>query len=265
MRWRGFGLCRHVGGTSSSTSSHNWRIFRRKLWLKKKFVLETHWCVTLDRVPQALYSEVAANAAQCREWVELFAADEIAGDLTNGNVAWSNPPTVDFLKANSYLVVDTQHFDRDFTDLLLAGLSDAGPLDEQMDGLLMHGENFQALNLLQARYKGKVTSVYADPPYNTASSSILYKNDLKDSSWLSLMQDRLLLARALMSTDAILCCAIDDEEVWRLRALMRRMFDKEVGVAPVRSTPIGRTSVGKLSPTHEYALFYGGEQASRVR
>ena len=146
--------------------------FQKRLWLKKKFVLETNWCVTLDRVPDSLYPEIAANVAQCREWVELFAADEITGDLTNGNIAWSDPPTVDFLKANLYLVVDTQHFDRDFTDRLLAALSEAGPLDEQMDGGLVHGENFQALNLLKARYKGQVTSVYADPPYNTASSSI---------------------------------------------------------------------------------------------
>ena len=51
------------------------------------------------------------------------------------------------------------------------------------------------------------------------------------------------------------------EEVWRLRALLQGLFDKEIGVAPVRSTPIGRTSRGKLSPTHEYALFYGGESA----
>ena len=236
--------------------------FQKRLWLKKKFVLETNWCVTLDRVPEALYPEIAANASQCREWVELFAVDEIAGDLTNGNAGWTEPPTVDFLKANPYLGVDTRYFDRDFTERLLGALSDAGPLDEQTDGLLVHGENFQALNLLQARYKGQVTSIYADPPYNTASSSILYKNDLKDSSWLSLMHDRLLLAKTFLSTDGILCCAIDDEEVWRLRALLRRVFAKEIGVAPVRSTPIGRTSVGKLSPTHEYALFYGGEEAS---
>ena len=235
--------------------------FQKRLWLKKKFVLETNWCVTLDRVPEALCPKIAANAAQCREWVELFAADEIAGNLTNGNVAWTDPPTVDFLKANPYLVVDTQHFDCDFTDRLLAALSDAGPLDEQMNGLLVHGENFQALRLLKRRYSGQVRCVYIDPPYNTASSSILYKNDLKDSSWLSLMHDRVLLAKTLLADDGILCCAIDDEEAWRLRSLLQRVFDKEIGVAPVRSTPIGRTSVGKLSPTHEYALFYGGENA----
>ena len=125
----------------------------------------------------------------------------------------------------------------------------------------MHGENFQALNLIQTQYREQVKCIYVDPPYNTASSSILYKNDLKDASWLSLIEDRLLLAKALLSNDGILCCAIDDEEVWRLRALLQNMFYKEIGVAPVRSTPIGRTSVGKLSPTHEYALFYGGENA----
>ena len=235
--------------------------FQKRLWLKKKFVLETNWCVTLDRVPETLYPEITANAAQRREWVDLYAADEITGDLTNGNVPWSDPPTTDFLKANPYLLVDTRHFDGDFTHRLLAALSDAGPLDEQTDGLLVHSENFQALNLLHARYRAQVTSIYADPPYNTASSPILYKNDLKDSSWLSLMDDRLRLGREFLQNDGILCCAIDDEEVWHLRALLQAVFPKEIGVAPVRSTPIGRTSVGKLSPTHEYALFHGAANA----
>ena len=235
--------------------------FQKRLWLKKKFVLETNWCVTLDRVPEVLYPEIAVNEAQCQEWVKLFAADEISGDLTNGAVAWSDPPTLDFLKANTCLVVDTQHFDRDFADRLLAALSDAGPLDEQTDGLLVHGENFQALTLLQMRYRGQVKCVYIDPPYNTASSSILYKNDHKDSSWLSLMENRLELATDMLADDGVLCCAIDDEEAWRLRALLLKIFDRDIGVVPVRSTPVGRTSRGKLSPTHEYAFFHGRASA----
>ena len=125
----------------------------------------------------------------------------------------------------------------------------------------MHGENFQALNLLQARYREQVKCIYIDPPYNTDASPILYKNNYKDSSWLSLMENRLSLAKKLLLSNGVLCCAIDDEEAWRSRALFQNMFEKEMGVAPVRSTPIGRTSRGKLSPTHEYALFYGGESA----
>ena len=235
--------------------------FQKRLWLKKKFVLETQWCVTLDRVPEGLYPEIAANAAQREEWVALLAIDEIAGDLGNGGAGYGEPLSVEFLKENPYLVLDTRHFDADFADGLLAALSDAGPLDKQMDGLLVHGENFQALTLLQRRYWKQVDCIYADPPYNTDSSPILYKNDLKDSSWLSLMEDRVLLAKTLLAGHGILCCAIDDEEAWRLRALLQGLFDKEIGIAPVRSTPIGRTSRGKLSPTHEYALFYGGESA----
>ena len=161
--------------------------FQKQLWLKKKVVLETHWCVTLDRVPDELLPEVAANAAQCDEWVSLFAVDRMEGDLLNGGAAWGQPPSLAMLRANPYLVLDTRHFDRGFTDRLLAALSAAGPLDEQTDGVLLHGENFQALNLLQARYCGQVRCVYIDPPYNTDASAILYKNNYKDSSWLALM------------------------------------------------------------------------------
>ena len=129
--------------------------FQKQLWLKKKFVLETHYCVTLDRVPEALYAEICANEAQCDEWVQLFAMDQIEGNLTNGNTGYTHPLTEQFLKTNPYLVLDTRHFDGAFTDRLLAALSDAGPLEDQSDGLLVHGENFQALNLLQARYRGE--------------------------------------------------------------------------------------------------------------
>ena len=148
--------------------------FQKRLWLKKKFVLETQYCMTLDRVPDTLYPEIAANTAQREEWVELLAIDEIAGDLGNGGTGYSEPLTVEFLKANPYLLLDTRHFDADFTDRILAALSDAGPLEDHLDGLLVHGENFQALNLLQSRYWKQVDCIYIDPPYNTDSSSILY-------------------------------------------------------------------------------------------
>ena len=235
--------------------------FQKQLWLKKKFVLDTQYCVTLDRVPEALYAEIAANEAQHEEWVKLFAIDEIEGDLTNGNTGYTNPLTVEFLKANPYLVLDTRHFDQDFTDRLLAALSESGPLDEQLDGLLVHGENFQALNLLQARYRERVQCVYIDPPYNTDASAILYKNDYKDSSWLSLISDRSTLARACLTNDGILCAAIDDEEMSLLRLIMRNLFERELGIVSVRSNPAGRKSRGQFSPAHEYALFFGNAAA----
>ena len=236
--------------------------FQKRLWLKRKFVLETQYCVTLDRVPESLYAEITGNEAQRAEWESLYAISEIPPSLMNGGGGASATLTEGFLRVNPYLVLDTRHFHSDFKGRLLGALSESGPLHEAQDGLLIHGENFQAIRLLDALYRRSVQCIYADPPYNTDSSSILYKNDLKNSSWLSLMEDRLRLAKRLLSKDGIVCCAIDDEEAWRLRALLQSVFEKEIGVAPVRSTPIGRTSVGKLSPTHEYALFYGGASAT---
>ena len=51
--------------------------FQKKLWLKKKFIVQSDYCITLDRVPEKLYPEIIANKAQRKEWVRLFAIDEI--------------------------------------------------------------------------------------------------------------------------------------------------------------------------------------------
>ena len=87
--------------------------FQKKLWLKKKFVVETRYCLTLDRVPEKLYPEIAANAAQREELVRLCAINEIKKDLAQPG--YSEPLTVAFLKANPYLMIDTRHFGREFT------------------------------------------------------------------------------------------------------------------------------------------------------
>ncbi|HEV7284094.1 MAG TPA: hypothetical protein VGN75_04485, partial [Kaistia sp.] len=110
--------------------------FQKRLWLKKKFVLETQWCLTLDRIDEKFYPEIAANDKQRTEWVKLFAIDEIGADRL-GDVAYSKPLSVDFLKANPFLVLDTSHFDEDFKARLLAAQPD---LDDRMDGLLVHGD-----------------------------------------------------------------------------------------------------------------------------
>jgi len=226
--------------------------FQKKLWLKKKFVVACGYCVTLDRVPEALYAEIVKNEPQREEWVKLFAIDEIQGDLAKP--AYSKPLTVEFLKANPYLVLDTKHYDEEFREKLLASFDN---FDEDTDGLLIHGDNFQALNLLKERYREQVKCVYIDPPYNTDASAIIYKNGYKDSSWLSLMHNRLELAHSLMCDDALISVAIDDQEVAPLRVVLGDIFDKEVGVSVVKSNPQSRKTTGKFSPVHEYALFYG--------
>lgn len=78
--------------------------FQMKLWLKKKFVVETNYGITLDRIPEELYPEIAANITQREEWVQFYAIDEIventSGDLLRSPIpGYSSPLTVEFLKS----------------------------------------------------------------------------------------------------------------------------------------------------------------------
>lgn len=193
--------------------------FQKKLWLKKKFVVSSGYCVTLDKVPQNLYAEIARNDDQREEWVRLFAINEIKKDLTRPG--YSKPLTMEFLKANPYLVLDTKHFDDKFKDKLLASFEN---LDEATDGVIINSGNFQALNLLQEKYREQVKCVYIDPPYNTGQSEIVYKNFYRDSSWLSLMHDRINLTLPLLQLHACYAIAIDDFEMVHLCEIVDGIF-----------------------------------------
>ncbi|HRS65767.1 MAG TPA: site-specific DNA-methyltransferase [Spirochaetia bacterium] len=232
--------------------------FQKKLYLKKKFVVETNYCITLDRVPDSMYPEIAANDAQREEWVRLFAIDEIEatdGDLVNAaTVGYSAPLTVEFLKQNPYLVLDTAFFSTEFKEKLIASIDN---IDEKLDGLLIHSENLQALNFLQGKFNNKIKSIYIDPPYNAKSSEILYKNNYKHSSWISLMENRVTLARKLLRNDGISITAIDEIENNKLGLLLDNIFTDFNGKAciSVIINPSGQQGKN-FSTTNEYLYFY---------
>ena len=135
----------------------------------------------------------------------LFAIDKIKGDLTTPG--YSKKLKSAFLKAHPTLVVDTRHFDAAFTARLLDAMGD---VEDQVAGLLVHSENFHALSLTQTRYRERVKCIYIDPPYNTDSGPIDYKNGYRSSSWMSLIANRLGLARHFLSDQGVLCVTIDD-------------------------------------------------------
>ncbi len=235
--------------------------FQKRLWLKKKFVLSTEFCLTLDRVPEKFYPEIAQNTAQLEEWKALFAIHEIDGKLIGTD--YTEPLSVDFLKENPNFVLDTCHFNSEFKDCLLAHFGD---LDNKVDGLLIHGENFQALNLLTKKNQESIKAIYIDPPYNTDASAILYKNNYKDSSWMSLMADRISVSRELLTDNGIFCAAIDDVEAANLRQLLQNLFGKEneLGIASVCSNPAGRQRPTGFAPAHEYAMFFRLTTAGQI-
>jgi len=241
--------------------------FQKKLWLKKKFVVETNYCITLDRVPEELYPEVVANEAQCEEWINLFAIDEIqtsAGDLIeSGTPGFSQPLKIEFLKANNKLVLDTRFFDETFKAQLLASIEN---FDEQCDGVLFNADNYHALKLLSDRFKGTVDGIYIDPPYNTSSSEIIYKNSYKHSSWLSLIRSRLDMAQSFHSNNGIICVTIDDVELPKLWILLSEIYgwENHLGTAAIRINPGGRKAKRKLALQHEYALFFTPSENTSV-
>ena len=177
--------------------------FQKKLWLKKKFVMSSDYCFTLDRVPEDLRKEALANEQQQNEWKRLGFED----------VGCSAPSAIDAR------MVDTQFFDESFKARLLRAIPD---LDAQCDGVLVHSENFQALNLLAKRYEGHIGNIYIDPPYNSKTSEILYKNTYKHSSWLSLMYDRLRLISRYGTCPVTV--AIDENEQEVLGLMLSEIF-----------------------------------------
>ncbi|NRT15279.1 adenine-specific DNA-methyltransferase [Flavobacterium sp. 28A] len=182
--------------------------FQKKLWLKKKFVINSNYCITLDRIPEDYYDEIVANKAQLDEWEKLF-------DLTI--------KTVKELEKEPFLVLDTKFFPQDFIDRVLAEFDD---LDEKTNGLLINSENFQALNLLQERYRGQIKTTYLDPPYNTGNDGFIYKDGFSHSSWLSFMDERLLLNYNLLTSNGSVSTSINSNENLNLQTLLGKVYDK---------------------------------------
>lgn len=236
--------------------------FQKKLWLKKKFVVETSYCIRVGCIPEKFYSEILTNKAQHQEWIKLCAINEIKGDLATQG--YEKKLTPRFLKGHPTLMVDTQYLDADLKEQLLEVIVD---LDEQSDGVLFHSENFQMLSLIQDRYRGQIPCVYIDPPYNTDASAIDYKNGYKASSWMSLLNDRLLLSRRILAKSGVLIAAIDDEQQRELSFLLSASFDNRLlGTICVRANPSGRPTKTGYSVSHEYMLFAGnGDDAEMGR
>ncbi|KPU43457.1 MULTISPECIES: site-specific DNA-methyltransferase [Bacillota] len=230
--------------------------FQKKLWLKKKFVVSTDWCITLDSIDEAFYEEIIKNKIQVQEWVDMYAINEIEGDSTT--VAYSEPLTLDFLHQNKNLIVDTKYFSTDFKDRLISSFEN---IEEQTGGLMFHSDNFQAINLLLEKYYEKIRLIYIDPPYNTDASKILYKNGYEHSSWISLMESRLMAAKKLISPKGIIEVAIDDYEFRYINLLLDEVFgiNNAISNIAIFTNPKGRDQ-GFIAQAHDYTLLYAKDK-----
>lgn len=290
-----------------------------KIWNKPKFVLNSNYVITLDRIlnPRitSLMSDQTSNSSsskelphnssplkgedkgggekgmniikkllqhqnfpqQVKEWQDLGIVDKdfnpkdviaippapsnIEGSSSRGKQSDVNghPELVSgshiLNPKYKHLPIDTKYF-KDL-EIEILGLFDN--LDESLDGWLIKSENYQALNTIHKKFKERIQCIYIDPPYNTGPSEILYLNKFKYSTWLTLMQDRLSLAKGLLPRKGILCVTIDHIELHHLRCLLEQVFGDTsiLGIVCIKNNPSGRSTVKGFSIANEYAIFLG--------
>ena len=155
------------------------------------------------------------------------------------------------------------------------------------ENVYIDGDNFEVLKILQESYLGKIKMIYIDPPYNTGSDFI-YKDDFKiskdeydedigavdedgeklfkntdsngrfHSDWLSMMYERLVVARDLLKDNGVIFISIDDGEAENLKKLCNEIYGQEND----RGTLIWQHSVqpkgysGTFSVHHNYIYCY---------
>lgn len=203
--------------------------------------------ITVDRIPEDFYKEILENKEQLKEWQELgFGKIKTKKDLNNKK-----------------LPVDTKYFSEDFKERLLEKLSEKGNLDDLIDGILIKSENWQALNLILEKHKESVRCIYIDPLYNTGNDEFLYKDRYQHSSWLSMLHDRLNLAKNIMNPEGVIFTSIGDlipqqGESYRLQFLLNMIFEKRFGnLVWKKRGGIGSFSEKDLTENHEYVTVNG--------
>lgn len=234
-----------------------------RIWNKPKFVLRSGYVVTLDRIADrdpSLLDRLAAHPGwsdQVREWQDLG----MVGPDWEASALWEETPEGPrFHERYRFLPLDTRYF----KDLELAVLALFDPLDESLDGWLIRSDNYQALRTIRLKFRHQVGCIYIDPPYNSESTEIDYVNRYKHSSWMSLMDNRLEIAKDLLADTGLLCVAIDDNEFVQLRHLLSIHYPAEISTVVVRSNPAGRSTPKGFSLKHEYVLFYAKDERANV-
>ncbi|MDE2233730.1 MAG: site-specific DNA-methyltransferase [Patescibacteria group bacterium] len=131
--------------------------------------------------------------------------------------------------------------------------------------ILIEGDNYHALSVLNYTHKGKIDVIYIDPPYNTGNKDFKYndsyvdaEDDYRHSKWLSYISKRLFLSRELLKKDGVIFISIDDNEQGSLRMLCNEIFGERNFVANLiwKSKSGGANDSRFFAVDHEYILAY---------
>jgi len=195
----------------------------KSIWLKPKFVRKSNYVFTLDRLSAKTGdTEAIAKIAkhknfkyQIDEWIELGIVDQ---NFAAKHIIQNEKLAQDCQK----FPIDTKFF-KDLEPEIIALFDD---LDNELDGRLIKSDNFQALNTLLSKYKEQVQCIYIDPPFNTGDD-FAYVDKFQDSTWLSLMENRLEIARDFLKDTGSFYLHLDYRANYFGRLLLDKIFGDE--------------------------------------
>lgn len=217
--------------------------FQRGLFTLKKKVVDTHYLISVGKIPERFWPRIIQNRAQAQEWKSSFRID------------LAEPAQ---LADHQTLVVDTRHFmatDKALKDEIV-GDSAFDNLDEKTNGLLIVSENWQALSLLRTKYAQRVTCVYNDPPYNTGKDEFLYKDSFRHSSWASFIFDRYSMLGDLLSENGIIFTSIDKNELQTLLPIERKIFGEANDIGKIVWRNARDNNPTRIAIEHEYVTCF---------
>lgn len=197
-----------------------------KIWNKPKFVLNSNYVITLDRIADKNIELVGKTInhrnidEQIKEWKELGI---INNDFDKTEIIENNLTGKQLNKKYIHLPIDTKYF-KDL-ELEILGLFD--DLDNTLDGWLIKSENYQALNTILLKFKEKVQTIYIDPPFNTGKD-FPYVDRFQDSSWLSLMKDRINLSLDLLKKESSYLLHLDENANHLGKILIEDIFKQDI-------------------------------------
>lgn len=207
----------------------------KHIWEKKKIVKQVNYVFTLDRLfpvdkdgnrdlsdkaAIALVEKIVENegfAKQINEWSELGILKK------NGAIEliYENKKGKRLNSKNKYLPIDTKHFQKLKYDLL----SSIETIDEINDGLLIHSDNWQGLNTILPKFKCEIKTTYIDPPFNLENNGDYdYKVNYKDSTWLTILENRLEISKLLMKDEGSTFVRCDYNGNYLVRELLNLKF-----------------------------------------
>jgi len=198
-----------------------------KIWNKPKFVFNSNYVITLDKILKQdkekrlkIIEKIQKHKnfkEHVKEWKELGILEKEPDNLLEKTLTGPQ-----LKKEYQFLPIDTKYF----KDLELEILSLFDDLDQSLDGWLIKSENYQALNTILPKFKEKVQTIYIDPPFNTGED-FSYIDKFQDSSWLTLIENRIEKAKNLLEKTGSFYLHLDSNADYYGKLLLDNLFGKD--------------------------------------